>query len=223
MKRNARPSLLKENVAEMTGLSLDTPSKILQAAIEVFAEVGYDGASLRQITNLAGVNHGSIKYHYNSKEDLWRTVIVFLYKELETSFRLPDEVWDSMSTREKIEHAMRGYIRFLAKNPELFKITMFETMYNSTRLDWLTENITIPYTKDSLDWVAKGKEEGIFPANIPDMNMFYILLGASRYMFFVAPEVDRSFGKNVASEKEVKRHEDAIVQLFLGHLSDTED
>ena len=42
-------------------------------------------------------------------------------------------------------------------------------------------------------------------------------------MFFVAPEVDRSFGKNVASEKEVKRHEDAIVQLFLGHLSDTED
>ena len=223
MKQNEHVTLSSSSAADTPTLMLDTRSKILQAAIKIFADVGYDGASLRQITSLAGVNHGSVKYHYNSKDYLWRAAVLFLYKKMETSFKMEDEIWESMSTREKIEHGMRGYIRFLAKNPELFKITMFETMHDSPRLDWLTENITIPYTKDSLDWVTKAKEEGVFPANIPDMNMFYILLGASRYMFFVAPEVDRIFGKNVASEKEIKRHEDAVVQLFLGLASDSED
>ena len=226
MKHNEREDLardIRDSGANSPALKLDTRSKILQAAIKIFASQGYDGASLRQITNLAGVNHGSVKYHYNSKLELWQAAVTFLYEELEGSIRLSDGTWNDLSTREKLEHAMRAYIRFIAKTPELPKITMFETMHDSPRLDWLTEKISGPYAKGAIDWVVRGKEEGIFPANIPDMNMFYILLGASRYMFFVAPEADRVFGKKVISDDEIKRHEDAVIQLFLGHMPSAED
>lgn len=197
-------------------LKLDTQSKILQAAISIFSDVGFESASLRQITTLAGVNHGSIKYHYNSKEELWQSCVLYLYAELENAFKIPDMDWEKLTLLEKTEHSMRTYVRFLAKNPELFKITMFETMHDSPRLDWLTKNITTPYTEQSLVWIRKAKNAGIYPSNIPDMNMFYLLLGASRYLYLVAPEASKVFNKNLSSDEQIKRHEDAVIQLFLG-------
>lgn len=197
-------------------LKLDTRSKILKAAIMVFADIGYDAASLRQITALAGVNHGSIKYHYNGKEELWQACVIYLYAQLETTLVIPDVSQAKMSLRDSIERSMRLYIRFLAKHPELFKITMYETMKDSPRLEWLTKNITIPYTKQSLKLIRKAKKAGVYPDKIPTMNLFYLLVGASRYTYFIAPEASKVFGKDLTSDKEIKRHEDAVIQLFLG-------
>ncbi len=208
----------KSTTIQVTKLKLDTRSKILKAAIEMFADAGYENTSLRQITNQAGVNHGSIKYHFNNKEELWRESVAFLYAQMEGAFNLSDTRWDSMSTLDKIEFSMRTYIRYVAKHPEFFKITMMETLYNSSRLEWLAENITIPYTRESLALVKQAKSEGIYSPNIPDMNLFYLLIAASRYVFFLAPEIGRVFGKDMTSDLEIKRHEDAVVELFLGHL-----
>ena len=39
-----------------TGQTQDTSAKIMQAAKELFAENGYDGVSIKNIAQLAGVN-----------------------------------------------------------------------------------------------------------------------------------------------------------------------
>ena len=203
-------------------LELDTRSKILRAAIDAFSRSGYSGASLREITGLAGVNHGSVKYHYSNKQNLWQSAVKFLYAELEAATRLPDKEWATMSAKSKVEHGMRRYIRFLAKNPELFKITMFETMNNGPQLDWLLENVTIPYTKKSIALIDEARKDGVFFHDISTMNLFYLMISVTRNIFFIAPEIYRVFGKDVFSDEEIKRHEDAAVTLFMGHLSNTE-
>lgn len=48
----------------------DTKSRILDAAEMMFAEYGFAGASLRSITNEAGVNLAAVNYHFGSKEAL---------------------------------------------------------------------------------------------------------------------------------------------------------
>ena len=48
----------------------DTVTKILKCAEMLFATKGYDAASIRDITNEAGVNLASIHYHFGSKEKL---------------------------------------------------------------------------------------------------------------------------------------------------------
>ena len=48
----------------------DTVRKILECAERLFAIKGYDAASIREITNEAGVNLASIHYHFGSKEKL---------------------------------------------------------------------------------------------------------------------------------------------------------
>jgi AcrR family transcriptional regulator len=47
-----------------------TRQRILVAAEELFARLGFEGASLRQVTAAAGVNLAAVNYHFGSKEAL---------------------------------------------------------------------------------------------------------------------------------------------------------
>ncbi len=47
-----------------------TKERILGAAEALFAQRGFDGASLRQLTSSAGVNLAAVNYHFGSKEKL---------------------------------------------------------------------------------------------------------------------------------------------------------
>jgi AcrR family transcriptional regulator len=53
-----------------------TKGKILDAAEKLFAESGIDGASLRAITDAAGVNLGSIHYYFKAKDQLVSEVLI---------------------------------------------------------------------------------------------------------------------------------------------------
>ena len=57
----------------MTG----TQRKVLEAAEAEFAEFGFAGASIRNITQRAGVNVASIHYHFGSKEELIKQLLLY--------------------------------------------------------------------------------------------------------------------------------------------------
>lgn len=52
-----------------------TRSTIVRAATEVFARRGYDGASVREIAELAGIAKGNLTYHFAVKDDLLFEVV----------------------------------------------------------------------------------------------------------------------------------------------------
>jgi AcrR family transcriptional regulator len=56
------------------GVQEDTRLRLLQAATEVFAELGYNAATTRKICRRAGVNLASIHYYYGDKAELYREV-----------------------------------------------------------------------------------------------------------------------------------------------------
>jgi len=60
------------------GRGEDTARRILLAAIEVFAEEGYEGASTSSLASRAGVNAPAIQYYFGSKEGLYRAVIAHI-------------------------------------------------------------------------------------------------------------------------------------------------
>lgn len=56
--------------------AFDTRDRILDTAERLFAEHGFDGTSLRQITEVAAVNLAAVNYHFGSKEDLYSQVFL---------------------------------------------------------------------------------------------------------------------------------------------------
>lgn len=53
----------------------ETRAQLLDAAAQVFAAKGYDGASISAITRAAGLSSGAIYAHYASKADLFLAVL----------------------------------------------------------------------------------------------------------------------------------------------------
>lgn len=54
----------------MTTTHFSTKDRILGAAEELFAQHGFTGTSLRQVTTRADVNIAAVNYHFGSKENL---------------------------------------------------------------------------------------------------------------------------------------------------------
>ncbi len=53
--------------------STDARSKLVLAALHVFAEKGFEGATTREICEQAGVNISAIRYYFGDKAGLYRT------------------------------------------------------------------------------------------------------------------------------------------------------
>jgi AcrR family transcriptional regulator len=60
-----------------------TRNRIIKAAARIFAEHGYEGASVRRIVAKADVNQAAINYHFGSKEGLYRAVLQMALEALQ--------------------------------------------------------------------------------------------------------------------------------------------
>lgn len=62
--------------------SMSTKTKILDTADVLFANKGFNGTSLREITSLAEVNLAAVNYHFGSKKELIKAVMSRYMNEL---------------------------------------------------------------------------------------------------------------------------------------------
>jgi AcrR family transcriptional regulator len=62
--------------------SQSSRERLLDAAEELFAEAGFNGVSVRQIVERASVNLGAIPYHFGTKENLFKEVLLRRAKPL---------------------------------------------------------------------------------------------------------------------------------------------
>ena len=54
---------------------LDTRDHILDAALEVFSERGFDGATVRQIAAKVGVSDPALCAHFKSKQEIFEALL----------------------------------------------------------------------------------------------------------------------------------------------------
>lgn len=53
----------------------DTRDRILQVALDLFIDQGYEKTSLREIAEKVGVTKAALYYHFSSKEEILRTLL----------------------------------------------------------------------------------------------------------------------------------------------------
>ncbi len=88
----------------------DTRQKILTVAERLFAEKGFHGVSVREITTLAGVHLSAVNYHFGSKENLY--LVVFRDRFLERARRIRK---DFRKRLQKAPSAAEAVIRALSE------------------------------------------------------------------------------------------------------------
>lgn len=67
---------------------MSTKNKILNAAEQLFADKGFNGTSLREITSHAEVNLAAVNYHFGSKKELIKAVMSRYMDELSPNLEI---------------------------------------------------------------------------------------------------------------------------------------
>ena len=128
---------------------VDNRSRLLHAATDVFAEFGYEGASLRAIADSAGVSFQLIAYYFGSKEELWVATVDYLFERyLETGKGLG--FTPSGNLHEQFHNHLRLLLTDMLQRPQLHKIWVQEHLANSPRF----RNIIAPKIKDLFTTLA---------------------------------------------------------------------
>ncbi len=84
----------------------NSKSRILEAATKLFAQKGFDGASIREICKLADVNLCMISYYWGGKQELYNGIIEDLIEkqiEYSKSFLDLNRNPQNMSTKECVD------------------------------------------------------------------------------------------------------------------------
>jgi len=81
-----------------------TPQRLLDAALKVFAERGFHGASLRDICERAGTNGAAANFHFQGKEKLYRAVLEYAAQRFRAQ-PLPNEAHAAERTPWQKLHA----------------------------------------------------------------------------------------------------------------------
>ena len=200
-------------------LEQDAPTRerILDVALEAFAELGYDGAATRAIAARAGVNQGLITYYFGSKEALWREAVDRAFEGLQAAVGdVAIEAGSLESTRERFALIIRRYVRFVAAHPEFVLLMNEEGKRTGPRMRWIVDRHVKPIYDEMIRLLSQPDLRARVPAHIDPVHYHYIFLGAAGAFFTQAPECRRVSGLDPFDPDRVEAHADAIVHLFLG-------
>ena len=195
-----------------------TRERILDAALDLFADRSFDGASTREIAGRAGVSQPSLAYHYRTKEALWRAAVGRLFAELDAS--MVDRV-DGLRGVDPVTTAkllIRDFIAFSAAHPQLHRIITQESKGEGRRMDWLVDEHIRPLYELTTAMFARLVEIGAVP-DIPPAFLYYLLTGAGPTIFVLAPECRRLAGFDPLEPDAVDTHADAVIELLFGSVS----
>ena len=95
--------------------------KIITAAKEEFLMYGYNKASLRNIANKAGITTGSLYTRYKSKDDLFESLIIRDFKELDKSL----EAVNNLYYESRKEKDVNKFLDAIKWEQELYLETIF--------------------------------------------------------------------------------------------------
>jgi TetR/AcrR family transcriptional regulator len=189
-----------------------TRETIVAAAAEAFSELGFHGASTREIAARAGANQGLITYHFRSKDELWKAATNEIFSLLGTSLRWDPDGAATDDKRERAREAIRRYVRFVAAHPELFRLMVEEGKTDDDRMQWLVDTHLKRFYagfERLQGQYAPGTDKAMLP------HTFYALAGASSLMFAVAAECRRLTGLNPARKQVIETHANFVAQLFV--------
>ncbi|HUB65654.1 MAG TPA: CerR family C-terminal domain-containing protein [Methylocella sp.] len=108
-----------------------TRHALLDHATDVFAENGFDRASVREITRRATVNQAAINYHFGGKEALYREVLRLAVAALNDASLLDEETIGSVSRDEAVRLFIRQQVTPLLKHGQIgryLRIFAWETI-----------------------------------------------------------------------------------------------
>ena len=192
-----------------------TRERIVAAALDLFSERSFEGATTREIAARAGVTQPLLNYHFRSKDELWRTAVDGLFESLSEALAARTAGLRGVDEFTVMRLLVREFIFFSARHPQVHRIITQECKTDGPRMDWLVERHIRPLFEATTERLARLVEQGLLP-DIAVEHLYYIITGAGPTMFVLGPECRRLAGVDPTDPAVVEAHADAVCRLLFG-------
>ncbi len=193
----------------------DTAAALVEAAFALFADRGYDGTSIRAITERAGTNLGAVTYHFGSKEALYHRVIETALVPLRA--RVLEAADGRGPALDRIEAIVGAAFEHYAENPALPRLMLQQVA--SGRPAPPPARIWIRTVLELLsDLVAKGQAEGTIRDGDPRL-LAVSAVGQTLFLHLIRGPLRDAVGLDVldpATRARLKTNVLGFVRAALG-------
>ena len=192
----------------------ETQRQVVDAAIALFAQQGFDGTALPAIAAASGVPVPLMIYHFKSKDQLWRTAVSEVFARVEAHL---------VQFQPQIERATggafywlcaRAHVSALAAYPEYMRIVFQEGTQESERLTWLVETHQGKMTELLMAIIGRAQAEGL----APEMDLAhakFIFSGAFALAIVLGPEYRLVTNTDSLSPAFIEQHIQTCLRLLL--------
>jgi AcrR family transcriptional regulator len=155
---------------------LRSNDRILQRALELFSEKGYDATSVREICEAAGITKPTLYHFYGSKEGVYRAIVDGALERFQADLVLALDGGGSL--RDRLVRMARSYVENTRREPDLARFVM-ALIHNSPRSAPATD--LVGFYQDILDALACTVDAAVARGEIgpgPTDVRLLVLMGA---------------------------------------------
>jgi AcrR family transcriptional regulator len=208
---NASPTEIRSRPAEagapQRGRPMKARPKLLEAAIQEFAECGYDGATTAAIARRAKAPQPLVHHHFGSKENLFHEALDGLFKEFRS------EVLETDFGQGDVGAILRRFILFTARRPQLVRIWVIESARRGPHAKYVIEKYIRPLTELMRPVLRSATAKGVLPA-VDETLLLLAAQGVGSYPFLVGEQVRRLAGMDAQSDEFANRYADAALAII---------
>jgi len=96
--------------------SLDTSQMILDQSIPLFAQSGFYGVSMRDISKVVGISGAALYHHYPDKQSLYIAAMEYAFADKASS--IEDTLGNTGAPEERLEHFVTSFTKQMANDPD---------------------------------------------------------------------------------------------------------
>jgi AcrR family transcriptional regulator len=154
-----------------------TRGKILEAALALYAELGFYGTSIRRIADRVGINSATLYAHYQSKEQVLAELVRVGHRELHDRLAAAVEaVPDADGAAARLAALVRAHVGVHVDYPLLAVVTNSELHALSPEHAAPSLELRAACRRMLLDVLARGVKDGEFA--VPDLVLAATAIGA---------------------------------------------
>ena len=193
--------------------SLETKDRILLLAEEEFALKGFAGARLKETARRAGVTKTMIHYYFDSKENLFHSVLDHVFSDI---LKVVDEVLSTpRSFTEGLEFFYRGFFDFVVRHKN-FSQLVTQVSNDDYFIKKVTQFFT-PLFKRSVRFIEEGIEAGAFRRI--DASQFLLAMYSMTISYFSdARFLEILTDEDTTSEERIAQRLDCLLDVLLTTL-----
>ena len=153
-------------------MAKDTKERILQEALIMFADRGYEGTNMRELAQTLGLGKSALYKHYASKDEIWNCLLDEIESHYSQQFGSGENQPPAPASCEEFLQMTKGMLNFTMHDPQVRlarQLLLTEQFRDQRARDLAAEHFLFRFDRIFAPMFASMMEAGLLEQDDPEM------------------------------------------------------